>query len=316
MDNLRELFHGSVCFVYKESYIIPRRFTLEQKNIFPETHSFYGRTLCGASITLELVTDSDKISFDYKFFYRSGIKSRFEVYTNGFLTHLIQDCELADEGKLEFVFKKGRKRIEIYLPNYSETGIKEFCVNGAYKQIPKKRTKVLFIGDSITQGGGSKRSAQTYVNITKRAMDYEVLNQGIGGYYCDEKIIKEIPFDPDKIIVAFGTNHLYFTEEQNEKAIGGFFEALDKRYKNKKTLVILPPFYGREQVENIREKYKRIKEIFLDIISNYSNMQAVSAYKMIPHLAEYYMDDFIHPNALGMEIYGNCLVKEIKRIKF
>ena len=262
------------------------------------------------------MTDSDKISFDYKFFYRSGVRSTFEVYTNGFLTHLIHDSELEDEGKLEFVFKKGHKRIEIYLPNYSEMGIKEFCVNGAYKTISKRRTKVLFIGDSITQGGGSKRSAQTYVNVTKRAMNYEVVNQGIGGYYCDEKILKEIPFTPDKIIVAFGTNHLYFTEEQNEKTIGGFFKALDERYKNKKTLVILAPFYGKEQTEEVRKKYKRIKEIFLEKISKYHNIQVVSAYEMIPHFAEYYMDDFIHPNALGMEIYGKCLVKEIKRIKF
>lgn len=28
------------------------------------------------------------------------------------------------------------------------------------------------------------------------------------------------------------------------------------------------------------------------------------------------MEDFVHPNALGMEIYGNHLAKEIKKIGF
>lgn len=33
-------------------------------------------------------------------------------------------------------------------------------------------------------------------------------------------------------------------------------------------------------------------------------------------IKDYFMDDFIHPNALGMEVYGNNLVKTIKKIKF
>ena len=124
MSNFKKLFHGAICFLEKEDYIIPRRFTLEQTALFPETHYFYGRTLCGASITLELTTEADKISFDYRFFYRSGVQSTFEVYTNGFLTHMVKDSELADEGTLDFSFEKGEKKIEIYLPNYSETGVK------------------------------------------------------------------------------------------------------------------------------------------------------------------------------------------------
>ena len=313
---MKNLFHGAICFIEKENYIIPRRFTLEQSNIFTNSQFFYDRTCCGASITIELKTEATSISFAYKFFMRTGVKSSFEVYTNGFLTHLIHDSELADEGTLEFSFEKGEKEIEIYLPNYSETGIKSFFVNGEYKAIRKKRTKVLFIGDSITQGGGSKRSAQTYVNVIKREMRYEVVNQGIGGYYCDEQIVKELPYNPNKIIVAFGTNHRDFTEETNRKSIDGFFKALNERYKDTKILVILAPFYGREQTEDVKKKYKRIKEIFIEMVLKYPNIQIVSAYEMIPHFIEYYMDDFVHPNALGMQVYGDNLIKAIKKIKF
>lgn len=314
--NLNKLFHGAIAFHKKNGYIIPRRFTDSQVASFDDSEFFHSRIRCGASITLELVTAATLITFDYKFFLRTGVESAFEVYVNGFLMHLVYDENIKDEDTIAFAFEKGEKYIEIYIPNYSEIGIKNFSVNGEYKPVKKRRTKVLFIGDSITQGGGSKRSGQTYVNVVKRALNYEILNQGIGGYYCDKNIVQDLPVSPSKIIVAFGTNHRIFPETENEERVEAFFKALNGKYNNLKTIVILPPYYGREQTDEIRDRFKKVKKIFVNVVSKYPNMKIVSAYDMIPHCIEYYLDDFVHPNALGMEVYGNNLVKAIKEIKF
>ena len=312
----KSLFHGALRFDKRRGYLIPYRFTEAQAASVSYSELFAERTLCDASITIELSTEATEVSFGYKFFKRTGVRSTFEVYTDGFLTHLVGDDTLADEGVLSFSFGAGEKQIEIYLPNYSEVGVKALSANAAYRAVPKRKTKVLFIGDSITQGGGSKRSAQTYVNVAKRALGWEIVNQGIGGYVFEKNLLTEIPFSPDKIVVSLGTNHHGYDEQENRARITEFFEALHQRYGDKKTLVILPVYCGNPNIENKPEKYKRIKETIIEIASRYPNVQFVSAYEMVPHLADYYMEDMVHPNALGMELYGQNLAKAIKKIKF
>lgn len=316
MNDIRKLFHGAVCFIETEGYVIPRRFTLEQTDYFADNEVFHSRTRCGASITLSLNTEATIVSFAYKFFLRTGVESTFEIYTNGRLTHMLQDGELQDEGVLEFVFEEGLKQIEVYVPHYSEIGFKDLSADRKYAPVPSKRTKVLVIGDSITQGCDSKRSSQTYVNIVKRILNYEILNQGIGGYYYDEGVLTDIPFTPDKIIVAFGTNHIHFSDQSNQIKMEAFFERLAKKYANVKTLVLLHPYNGMEQEKTVQERSATIRKQIAETASIYPNIQLVSTYDMIPHFIDYYIEDFVHPNALGMEVYGNNLTKEIKRIGF
>ncbi len=316
MRSIEKLFHGVLGVKDAEGYLVPARFTREQMESVSYNPFFVERTRCQASVTLELFTEATELSFSYKFFMRSGVKSTFEVYTDGFLTHLVGDDTVPDEGVLSFSFKEGKKRIEIYIPNYSEIGIKDFLANGTYRALPKRKTKVLFFGDSITQGGGSKRSAQTYVNVVKRALGLEIVNLGIGGYYFEKNLVTKIPFSPDKIVVSLGTNQHSMEEGESKRRIREFFEALHALYGDKSTLVILPAYCGNPDIENKPEKYKRIKRLILEAAGRYPNIKTVSAYEMIPHLADYYMDDLVHPNALGMELYGNNLVKTIKKIGF
>ena len=312
---MRELFHGVVNLIEKDGYTIPRRFTFSQEKVLEENSFFLDRVRCSASVTLELDTDAEKVGFDYKFFLRTGVDSTFEVYTDGFLTHLIKDNELTDEGILSFSFKQGKKHIEIYLPNYSEVGVKNFFADGAYEPIPFKDTKVLFIGDSITQGGGPKRTGCAYVNVTKRALNYEVLNWGIGGYPFDEKIIQFSPFQPHKIVVAMGTNNRFYAYDKNEKDIGAFFEKLNATYSHIPVLVLLPPWDGSVG-EEVCKNYRAIKVLIETNVTKYPQMQIASAYDMIPHFSDYFMEDLVHPSPLGMETYGNNLVKAIMQRGF
>ena len=318
--DLKKLFHGAVAYKKTKGYIRPRRFLDEQVAIFndhtvPNYRFYQERTYCGASITIELATNATKIAFDYKFFFKTGVKSTFEVYVDGFLTHLVHDAEL-QEGKLEFTFKKGDKHIEIYIPNYSEVGIKNFEIDGEYKPVAKNKTKVLFIGDSITQGGGTERSGVTYVNVVKRAMRYEIVNLGIGGHVCEKDLLVQTSFRPDKIVVAYGTNHRRRSDEENVRRITEFFEKLNSLYGNLPVLVIMPPYAGDLDPDFLRTAFTKIKQLFEMMLAKYPNIKMVSAYDMVPHFPEYYMADMVHPNAFGAEVYGNNLVKAIKQLKF
>lgn len=316
MKNLEKLFHGTLWCEEKEGYVVPRRFTKEQMEYFKFKEFFFLRTHCGASITLEFKTDATEISFAYKFFMHVHDANALEVYTNGILTHKHEISRLDTEGTLRLHFEEGEKNIEIYMPYSSETGVKDFVANGKVRAISKKKTKVLVIGDSITQGSGSNRGSQTFVNIVKRAMNYEVVNQALGSYYCDENGLKDLHFEPDKIIVSQGANHTNFEKEHNQVLIENFFKVLSERFGNKKTLVLLPIYCGKEPKEEIKQKFKRVRDILVEVGSKYPQVQLVDAFDFVPHFAEYYVEDFVHPNSLGMELYGNNLVKAMKKIKF
>ena len=58
---------------------------------------------------------------------------------------------------------------------------------------------MICFGDSITQGYTSKFSSLSYVNQVARALNAEVVNQGIGGYYFNEATID--PFFPTSRIL-------------------------------------------------------------------------------------------------------------------
>ena len=316
MKTLKKLFHGSLWCEEKEGYLVARRFTKEQMEYFKFKEFFFLRTLCGASVTLEFATEATEVCFDYKFFTHVHESNTLEVYTNGILTHVYNTCDLGAEGNLRLEFQKGEKKVEIYMPYSSEMGVKDFSANGAFAPIAKKKNKVLVIGDSITQGSGSNRGSQTFVNIMKREMNYEIVNQALGSYYCDENGVTDLPFKPNKIVVAQGANHTNFSKEDNQVLIENFFKALYAKYGNTKTLVILPIYCGKEPKAEIREKFKTVKEILVEVTSKYPHIQTVDAFDFVPHFSDYYTDDFVHPNALGMEVYGNNLVKAIKKMKF
>jgi lysophospholipase L1-like esterase len=80
--------------------------------------------------------------------------------------------------------------------------------------------------------------------------------------------------------------------------------------------VLLPIYCANPNIEMLDEKVQTIKALIREIAAGYANVQVIDADDMVPHFADYYMEDMVHPNALGMELYGQNLAKAIKKIKF
>ena len=51
------------------------------------------------------------------------------------------------------------------------------------------------------------------------------------------------------------------------------------------------------------------------IAEKYDNITVVDGFKLVPHTAEYFIDN-LHPNCLGSEIYGRNLVLAIEKAGF
>ena len=93
-------------------------------------------------------------------------------------------------------------------------------------------TKFLFIGDSITQGYDSKQDSMSYAWRVSRMLNADSIIHGIGGGYYHESIVDSIDFDPDTVVLAFGTNDFghYDTYDELRYHASAFFSLITKEY--------------------------------------------------------------------------------------
>jgi len=310
-ESLKSIYFGAYSFCETEDgYLKAFQHTKEQMEYFKKTFNFwYVRSDASNAKTLEFKTDATKISFEYKIAWIGSLDT-IEISVNGLLYQLFDKNTLKDEGRVTFNLPDGEKDIVIYLTADSTLLIRNFEINGDF--IPaKKGAKVLWLGDSITQGYGPFRSAHTYVSVANRYLNYDIINQGIGGYKYDEFSLMEMPgYKPDKIIVSLGTNQ--YSEDYNE-VIENYYKKLHELYGNTPVLCITPLW----RFDKPSNKYKMVelRDKIMSVCANYPNISIVDGFKLVPCLDEYFIDK-LHPNALGCEMYGRNLVNEIQKLRF
>ena len=310
-EQLKELYHGAIWFrETEEGYLRAYQYTEQQIQYFKEVSDFwYDRCTASSAKTLEFTTTATKCSFEYKLIW-IGSPDSVELLVNGRVTKIYYIKDMEKEGTLTFELPEGEKKVLIYLPADATILLKNFEIDAAYKTVTKKE-RVLWMGDSITQGFGPLRSAHTYVSVANRLLDYEVLNQGIGGYVYDKNVLMQMyDYHPDKIIISMGTNQ-YGTETMD--AIEEYYEKLKEVYGETPVLCIIPIWRGDspEGVPTLVRFCQNLKEI----CKKYSNVTIVDGFELVPHLSEYFLDN-LHPNCLGSEVYGRNLVLEIQKHGF
>ena len=199
----------------------------------------------------------------------------------------------------------------MYLPADATVLIRNFDINGDYTPA-EKGAKVLWLGDSITQGYGPLRSGQTYVSVANRILNYDIINQGIGGYIYDKKsLMKMDGYTPDKIIVALGTNQFGC---ETMKDIEEYYETLIGIYGTDIPILCITPLWRGDLPDQIPTLTRFCNDI-KSIVSSYPNITVVEGFSLVPHLPEYFLDN-LHPNVLGTECYGRNLADFIEKSGF
>ena len=310
-DELKKIYFGAYFFEETEDgYLRAYQYSKAQMDYFEEAFDFwYDRCMASTAKTIEIRTDAKKISFDYKIIWK-GSDDSFEIMTDGLITDIRYVKDLPDEGSLSFDLKEGSKDIVIYLPVDATVLIKNFEIDAAYTPLTKG-DKVLWLGDSITQGYGPLRSSHTYVSVANRLLNYDVLNQGIGGYVYDKKsLMKMEGYDPKKIIVSLGTNQY----NDDPIAVEEYYQTLTGIYGNEIPILCISPIWRGDHLDEMDNFLKFCEEV-KRIAGSYKNVTIVDGAELVPHLEEYYLDN-LHPNCLGAEIYGRNLVEKIRETGF
>ena len=309
---LQRIYFGAYSFKETEDgWLQAFQYTEAQMEYFRSAFDFwYDRCMATTAKTLEMTTTARTVSFEYRIIWE-GSQDSFELAVDNQITEIRYVKDLPKEGKLTWNLPDGEKNVVIYLPADATVLIRNCEVDGSFSPA-RKNEKVLWLGDSITQGFGPLRSAQTYVSVANRLLNYDIINQGIGGYVYDKKsLIKMDGYTPDKIIVALGTNQFGCETMQD---VEEYYETLISSYGTEIPILCVTPLW-RGDVPDGFPTLARFCENVKAIAGRYANVKIIDGFKLVPHLPEYFLDN-LHPNQLGTETYGRNLVEEIRRIGF
>lgn len=311
--SIKKLIKGACYFEEISGYLFSYHYTKEQIDYFAPLDFWNIRARFSAGIKLELMTDATQISFKMNNVCGLG-QCTVDLYIND-VAHGIYYIEKEGISTVKFDgMPAGKKKVSLYFPIDSEIGIKDLTFNGGYKSVKEKKTKALVIGDSITQGYGAYYGGASYINVLSRLYGLEILNQAIGGYRFDEGGVSKIEgFDPDRVIVALGTNYYDVPKQYDyEGETVKFFEKLNRLFGDKKTAVLTPVWRKDAKWDRFNWCISIIKRE----CAKYENITVVDGLELIPPIKECYMDDGVHPNTYGMLQMAENLNRIFKKIKF
>ncbi len=311
-EELKKIYFGAYEFEEtNQGYLQAFQYSKKQIKYFEGAmEMWYDRCTATTAKTLEFSTTATRLSFEYKIIWK-GSEDSFEITVDGLVSGIKYIKDLPDSGTIEWELPRGKKDVVIYLAADATVLIRNFTIDADV--IPAvKGEKVLWLGDSITQGYGPLRSSCTYVSVANRILNYDIINQGIGGYIYDKNsLMKMEGYDPDKIIVALGTNQY---GDKDMSKVEEYYETLIGIYGNDIPILCITPLWRGDSEDGLPTLMSFCKKV-KDIAGQYKNVQIVDGMKMVPHFSEYFLDN-LHPNCLGCEIYGRNLVDVIRSSGF
>lgn len=258
---------------------------------------FRAKTTTG--IRLDFETDSKFLAFEVK----NG--SKFEYLIDGVYQGTV---DINDKrAKIEL---SAPCRVTLVFPSHDVGVIDNVELSdGASAVRHKFDKKVLFIGDSITQGWNSGIDTLSYAYRTSFALNLDSVIQGVGGAYYHASTFADSGFEPDTVIVAYGTNDVWHFGTKDEMALQlrAYLGLVKETYKQSKIYAISPIWVSggseEKRMGNLWECYRFIAEEI-----EKCGVEHIRGLDLVPHERRYFADD-LHPNADGFGGYAGKLAK-------
>lgn len=309
---LSGIIFGAVRTEERNGWFRPCRFSKKQTDYFKRKPGYTMRAYAASGIHMDFWTDAEAFSFSYKTFWGSSQTIHFiDVYVDDVLQiHQGSSKSAVSSGRIQLNMKPGRKHVMIYFPCLSRIKISDVEIDEYTLFEPaKKEKKLLFLGDSITQGYITDYPSLTYTNILTRKLRAESVNQAIGGAVFDAGDLDEtLGFDPDMIFVAYGTNDWYHRRDIAHVA-GTYLKKLTGIYPNTPVYVILPIWRSDtgEQEASGAIPFEEARQTLRKVCELYANVSVIDGIDFVPHCAEFFADGYLHPNEEGFKLYADRL---------
>lgn len=316
---------GVISTFVEEGRLNFKRFTDRQIEYFKATvndMNKQNKAVATSSVIIDFYTDAKSLEFSL---YCTRATTRAQCYTDVYVDGVMvshHGClvpENASFYKLESLtdLGEGRKRVTIFLPNLFKAQLERFILIGGQEFTPVEKDKrVLFIGDSITQGYISNFASYTYVNRLAYKNNWNALNLGMGATIFDAKDLDpDLPFTPQEIFIAYGTND-WAKSPDIEGMMREFIKKIQSTYEGVKINLITPIWRGDEEQNlskhNLKQTFSQLQELIKRVASEFENLVVIDGLKLVPHCKEFFVEDILHPNDLGFLAYAEGLMRELK----
>ena len=241
---------------------------------------------------------------------------KYEVKINGIFKkqYLFTRESENKEIIIELDGENAENHLVIVLPNHFEAGVvASFEVSdGAYVRPHVFDRKILFVGDSITQGFNSIYNLSSYAYLISDYLNADSVIQGIGGSRFSPSTVLETGYKPDIVFIAYGTNDFAFVSSlaKMEKNAREYITKLQALYTGAKFFLITPIW--RMDEDKIREMgtFKEARAC-IKCVAEKLSVEVIDGYDLIPQLPEF-MADSIHPNDLGFSLYALNVLKQLQ----
>ena len=271
--------------------------------------AFYSRVRATCGIRLEMETDAEAIAFEAP----SG--NKFEIWVNGLFYRQILVDDLRGAGEIPTVkMAPGVKRVMFALPSHTTGVLSAVSLDGATFVCPVRyEKKMLFIGDSITQGWDSQYDTLSFAYRTATALGVDFHICGVGGGRFVPETFDKVSFDPDTVVIAYGVNDFnakHRTVADNVANANAYLDLVKTAYGDRRVVVVTPIWLGKKDAE-----WNRVMRSSIANVAAEKGFEVVDGETLFPQNTAFYADGYLHPNDLGFSVYAERLIGYFRKEK-
>ena len=319
LGDIQKITVGALSVTEQEDGFHFIRCTEKQTAAWYKRSDFLGNgSTCSTGIRLDFHTTSKTVEF-------SASKGRkFDLYIDDLFRSRYTMNDYRDKGERAVIYltdclgnekKEGDEtRVTLYLPSH-EAGIIDYIAidDGATLNPHKFDMKMLFIGDSITQGWNSRYDSLAYAQKVAKFFNAESINQGIGGSFFNEDAFEHIDFDPDVTVVAYGTNDWGYRntlDELRSHAAAHLKLIKDAFGTSGKKIFVISPIWRETGNQRKMGSFEECRAVVAECADSLGLIH-IDGLSLVPPNPEFFADQTLHPNDLGFSLYAENLIKQM-----
>lgn len=310
-DEIRSLTHGADHFTEEADGLHFHKCTEKQEiNWKAVDDVFEARVRATSGIHLEFETDAESITFV------ANRGNKFEIWVNGmFYRQILAEEYRKKEEKIPPVeLEPGVKKIMLALPSHSTGVLASLSLDGAtfYKPVTYEK-KMLFIGDSITQGWDAKYDTLSFAYRTATTLGVDFHICGVGGGRFIPETFDRVNFDPDTVVIAYGVNDFNrrgWDAAEIAKNASAYLDLVKAAYGDRRVVVLTPIWHASKDAAR--------NALMRSTVANAAKekgFEIVDGLTLFPKDPAFYADGYLHPNDLGFSIYAERLIDYFRKEK-
>ena len=305
----------------QDGSIIPLRFTERSLSYYRRSESDRVRSLASAGVNMYCFSDAQRLMFEYALAPGSSQDLYgFDLYVdNQLYFHMQSAISNKPNGNIDILLPKGRKELRVYFPNLAITKFSSIELSGATVIEPINAKRWLMLGDSIVQGYTTHFPSMTLANILSQKLKINLINQGIAGeMFNADQLDGDLPFVPDRILVAYGTNDWNLrSRDEFEYEAEKFLNRLGILFPRTPIALISPIWRADKDAPNFLDfPFQHVDNFLRCLASSSKKVRFISGINLMPQIKELYFDHSVHPNELGFNIYAQNLLNALKSSNF